>query len=283
MTIQGSPQGIDVSNHQGHVNWNAVSNSGQIFAFSKATEGTYFNDPWFARNWRESRNAGLNRGAYHFARPSSGSSPDQEAAFFLASVNHAGGLEPGDMLVLDFEDEKAWDGGAYGTLANWALGFCEYVEAATTIVPVFYTGPWYADRADFPSVPALADCPLWLAAYRATMPPPIAPWSQVSFWQYSDHGSVPGVSGNCDQNIFNGNADRIPLLGLAGDTPIEPLDPIYNVGPGIQDAMRQRFDHPATNEHYITPDWSEAYGTSGAKYTYIASLNSVRVFLPEAD
>jgi lysozyme len=273
MTIAGSPTGIDVSNHQGLIDWDLVPTAGVQFAFAKASEGDYFNDGWFSRNWSEMRRVGLNRGAYHFARPSSAGA-ETEASFFLASVNHAGGLEPGDMLVLDMEDEKY-----HGDAASWSIDFCEYLAGHTGFDPIIYTGPWYLDSRGMDDL-ELGQFPLWLAAYQQQMPVPPDPWSAVSFWQYTSSGHIPGVRGDCDVNVFNGAADRIPLLGMPGDLPTEPTGPEYVIGPGIRDAMDDHHDLPSTNEHYITPDWSEAYGKSGRKYTYIASLNEVMVFEP---
>src|SRR4051794_8007755 len=66
-------RGPDVSswNHGGAISWQAVKNSGSSFVFIKATEGTGYTNPYFARDWRNSGAARLLHGAYHFARPSS--------------------------------------------------------------------------------------------------------------------------------------------------------------------------------------------------------------------
>ena len=58
--------GIDVSHHQGKIDWPAVAVDGVGFAFIKATEGGDFVDPRFAENWKASAKAGIPRGAYHF-------------------------------------------------------------------------------------------------------------------------------------------------------------------------------------------------------------------------
>jgi lysozyme len=59
-------QGIDVSDHQGTVDWNAVRQTGMVFAFIKATDGITWTDPDFATNWSGATAANLLRGAYHF-------------------------------------------------------------------------------------------------------------------------------------------------------------------------------------------------------------------------
>jgi lysozyme len=59
-------QGIDVSNHQGVIQWQALPSQGVDFAYIKSTEGGDFVDKSFSRNWHEAHKAGIPRGAYHF-------------------------------------------------------------------------------------------------------------------------------------------------------------------------------------------------------------------------
>src|SRR5690606_30808246 len=58
--------GIDVSRHQGTIDWHAVARAGTRFAFIKATDGGDHLDPKFHENWQRAREAGVPRGAYHF-------------------------------------------------------------------------------------------------------------------------------------------------------------------------------------------------------------------------
>src|SRR5690242_6926595 len=69
--------GLDVSGYQGNVNWTAVANGGAKFAFVKATEGTGYQNAYFAQQYVGSYNAGLIRGAYHFALPDRSSGATQ--------------------------------------------------------------------------------------------------------------------------------------------------------------------------------------------------------------
>ena len=61
--------GQDVSGYQGNVNWSAQWNAGARFAYIKATEGTYYTNPYFAQQYNGSYNIGMIRGSYHFAIP----------------------------------------------------------------------------------------------------------------------------------------------------------------------------------------------------------------------
>src|SRR3982750_4387037 len=58
-------RGIDVSRHQGTINWSAIPGGKVRFAYIKASEGGDYRDPRFAENWGASATAGLHRGAYH--------------------------------------------------------------------------------------------------------------------------------------------------------------------------------------------------------------------------
>ena len=79
--------GQDVSGYQGNVNWSAQWNAGARFAYIKATEGTYYTNPYFAQQYNGSYNVGMIRGSYHFAIPNGGGGAAQ-ADYFVA---HGGG------------------------------------------------------------------------------------------------------------------------------------------------------------------------------------------------
>lgn len=98
-------QGIDVSHHQGDIDWPAVRKAGVAFAYIKATEGGDWRDGRFAEHWRAAQAVGIRRGAYHFyrlCRPAA----DQVANFAAVVPRDAEALPP----VLDLED-----GGHCGT------------------------------------------------------------------------------------------------------------------------------------------------------------------------
>jgi hypothetical protein len=72
--VMALPEGIDVSNNNGRIDWDAVAGAGITFAIAKITEGTWFRDGYFAENWAEMKRLGIYRGAYHFA-PTTSSTP----------------------------------------------------------------------------------------------------------------------------------------------------------------------------------------------------------------
>src|SRR3954452_6227024 len=75
--------GQDVSGYQGNVNWAAQWSAGSRFAYVKATEGSSYTNPYFAQQYNGSYNAGMIRGAYHFALPN-GAGGSAQADYFLA-------------------------------------------------------------------------------------------------------------------------------------------------------------------------------------------------------
>ncbi|WP_445242509.1 GH25 family lysozyme [Microcoleus vaginatus] len=187
-----SIRGIDVSDYQPNVNWQAVARDGIVFSFVKSTEGATFVAQSFARNWAAMKAAGIQRGAYHFFRPAS--SIQGQIDLFLKTVK----LEPGDLPpVLDVETT----GGLSATqLCDRAAIWLEAVEKATLMRPIIYTYPGFWDNL---GTKRFADYPLWIAHYTSAEEPWVpGGWKTWTFWQYSDSGSVSGVSGNVDTNIF---------------------------------------------------------------------------------
>jgi hypothetical protein len=178
---------VDVSNHQGTVDWGQVLGSGRAGAICKATEGLTFVDGQFARNWAALAAAQI-RGAYHFANPG-GSSGAAQAQRFLSVV---GPVKQSDLLVLDIEQGN-------GNLASWALDWLHAVQAATGVIP------WVYSYASFLKVhlfdPALGRFPLWLAAYQTAPPPAPSPWTQWRLWQHTNTAVVLGISGNVDESV----------------------------------------------------------------------------------
>ena len=83
----GHTLGMDVSGHQGSVDWAAAWSAGARFAYSKATEGTGYTNPYFAQQYNGAYHVGMIRGAYHFALPDR-STGTAQADYF---IRHGGG------------------------------------------------------------------------------------------------------------------------------------------------------------------------------------------------
>jgi lysozyme len=194
-------QGIDVSHHQGPVDWQQVRADGKVFAFAKATEGIDLEDPLFDQHWTGIEEAGLLRGAYHFFRPED--DPIEQANFFLATAK----LEPGDLpAVLDVELDKDLPA---ETLVEDVLAWLHHVEAATGTKPILYSSLHFIERY---LDAELDPYPLWLADYTEIAPEAAGDWQNWIFWQYTQGGTVPGVGKPVDLSHFRGTTLEWDLL-----------------------------------------------------------------------
>lgn len=175
--------GIDVSHHNGTLNWEKIRAGGCIYAFLKATEGLDYEDPTFVTNAKAASANGVLCGAYHFFRASTDGA--LQAEHFLAKIRNANlALPP----VLDWEVSNSQ--GAVVQIAE-ATRWLDTVEKALSVVPIIYTGPSFANSLKLPE--KFARYPLWIAHYT-NKPQPIipSPWKSYAYWQFTDAGHLAG-------------------------------------------------------------------------------------------
>ncbi len=200
-------EGIDVSYHQGAIEWAQVAAAGKRFAFVRATAGTLTADSAYRANRSGARAAGLAVGSYHFANPDGAfNDAANEASWFLRSA----AIASGDLVpVLDFETANGLDPAA---LTAWAQTWLSQVTAATGVRPIIYTTPkfWSTHMVDTDWFAKNGYSVLWIAHWTASSEPwiPAGGWggNGWSFWQHSSTGTVPGISGDVDLDRFNGSA-----------------------------------------------------------------------------
>ncbi|WP_405186758.1 lysozyme [Streptomyces anulatus] len=202
-------EGVDVSSHQGNVDWGTLWNSGVKWAYVKATEGTYYKNPYFAQQYNGSYGVGMIRGAYHFATPNTTSGAAQ-ANYFVD--NGGGWSRDGRTLpgVLDIE-WNPYGAQCYGlsqaAMVNWIRDFTNTYRARTGRDAVIYTATsWWKDCTGN-NVGFGATNPLWVARYNTTVGELPAGWSFHTMWQYTSTGPTVG-----DHNRFNGALDRVQAL-----------------------------------------------------------------------
>ena len=194
-------RGIDVSHHQGPIDWARVKASGQTFAFIKATEGVDFRDRRFAQNWSNARAEGLVTGAYHyftFCSPG------------LAQAEHFLAVAPRDEPLLPLAVDVEFTGNCVGwesvTRIQLELrAFVEHVRARSGATPLLYT----TEEVRLELVPPeLQQRAYWVRSLWGE------PSAQIDwhFWQYSDTGRVPGIRGDVDLNVFAGPASAWQAL-----------------------------------------------------------------------
>lgn len=198
--------GIDVSRHQGKINWTSVSrfrsNGKNIrFVFMKATEGISLKDPYFKRNWNMAKNANLIRGAYHYFRPEL--DPELQAANFIQMVR----LVSNDLPpVADIEEFNGRDERKFRR--NIKI-FLERLTKHYGVRPLVYSSPTFYNkylRSHFD------EYPLWIAHYRKHYKPRVS--RNWHFWQYTENGRIKGISTPVDINVFNGEMGDLKKLLL---------------------------------------------------------------------
>lgn len=210
------PLGIDVSHHNGTIDWRAAAKAEVAFAYAKATEGATVTDKRFAANWKAIRAAGLFRGAYHFFHPAT--AVDRQVEHFVATV---GELGPGDLPpMLDLEETSAtkgkdeWPRVERERRVPLAVEWLERVEEKLGRKPVVYTRRGFVQDT-LGAAGKLAGYEVWIAHYTRAAKPAVPPgWAQWALWQYTDAGRVAGIECKLDMNRFNGSLGE--LRALAG-------------------------------------------------------------------
>lgn len=213
-------EGIDVSYWQDGIDWSAVASSDVEFAFIRVSDGATFSDPRFRENWRGAREVGLIRGVYQFFRPAQ--DPREQAELLLEALA-ADPLQEGDLPpVLDIESVG---GVSNTTLRARMQTWLDIVEEGTGRRPLIYTAAFMQG----PVGTGFSDYPLWAANYTSQCPLVPTGWTDWDFWQYTDSGDIPGISGPVDRNVWNGTLDDLLAFAGAGasggDEPPPPEDP----------------------------------------------------------
>lgn len=195
-----SQVGVDVSDHQGEVDWQAVASDGIDFAFVRVgnrgyTEGGLSVDGRFAENADGAEAAGLEVGVYFFSQAVSVEEAREEADLVLSQLNGCALSLP---VAFDHEPVADPSGRANNldraTLTACAVAFCERVEAAG------YTTMVYGNKGDMARYDraALGDRPVWFAEYDAAVP---SGQFDFAIWQYTNGGSVAGIATPVDLNL----------------------------------------------------------------------------------
>lgn len=217
---------IDVSKHQGTMNWTAVKNKGISHAMIRAGFGRYASqkDPQFERNVSECERLGIHWGAYWYSYATNVNEVRQEAKVFLQTLN---GKKPDMPLAYDMEYEPGILALSDATRTSMVKAFLEEVEKAG------YYGMLYASQdfiKNYLNYNELRSYDAWCAQYASACTCPIP----YGIWQYSSKNAlgIPGYGTSLDCNhvykdyptiIKNGN-----LNGWSGGTTVTP--PTGDVG-----------------------------------------------------
>ena len=205
-------RGIDVSHHQGQIDWRRVAADDVAFAVIKATEGGDHVDDAFSTNLREARAAGLAVGAYHFftfCRPGA-----DQAKNFISVVPHDQPLLP-PVVDIEFGGNCPQRPTPEQLRAELAA-FLTPVEAAFGKPAIVYL----TDEAEQVYAGRIAARPLWLRSLLQE--PDRDDWV---YWQYHNKGRVDGINGDVDLNVLQGGPAVLAALSAATPVSIAPQAP----------------------------------------------------------
>jgi GH25 family lysozyme M1 (1,4-beta-N-acetylmuramidase) len=195
-------RGIDVSTHQGVVNWAQVKAGGVDFAMVKATQGrsvtgTYrdFTDSKFVSNITGAHRWGIRCGVYHYLTAQTVPEAMHEAEYFLSVI------EPYRSIIdlyaaVDVEEDKYLPKDKT-LLTQIVYAFCSRVQAAG-YDPIIYTNPNYLTYR----LNDVSKYPLWLALWRSkTNVPTVKQYPALRMWQWGRE-AVDGINGKVDANFM---------------------------------------------------------------------------------
>jgi lysozyme len=185
----GERYGIDVSGHQGTIEWSKVASDDIDFAYIKATEGGDFIDDRFSANWRGAEEVGIQRGAYHFFTLCTPG--DEQARLFLREV-------PPDPEALPPAVDLELAGNCSARPPTERIQreldvFIDLVGTRWKRRLVLYLGNDFESR--YPVKDRL-DRPLWLRRFL------LRPAGEWRIWQLHGYALVDGVEGGVDLNVM---------------------------------------------------------------------------------
>lgn len=222
--------GIDISNNQGRIDFDALAKEGQVkFIIAKCCEGPAFIDHWLAYYASECARKNIALGTYAFARPSQGP-PEPQADFYVALMNALGWTKD-TPFVIDMEDEDFPVGADAGW---WTLAFVRRVRALTGRKCLIYTYRYYITSRRLDQYPELAEYGLWLASVDGGLGAIPAPWTKAVVWQYDWYTPIAGVSGNVDADwCMEGDAEAFKRLSDSDDA----MTPEIAIPAGVADPV----------------------------------------------
>lgn len=199
---------MDVSRHQGVIDWAKVKASGKIGGVMIRAMGNSgagkaskpYLDPYFARNYAECTRVGLPVGVYGYFKATTKAQADKELAYFKKLLTGRSFELP---VAVDIEDEVQKPLGK-ATLTDLTAHMLSTVES-WGVYALLYTGLWFGSTFLYMDGAVLKPFDVWLARYpkdqRKTKPED-KPKTAFAFgmWQYTSTARVPGVSTNVDMN-----------------------------------------------------------------------------------
>lgn len=198
-TTRPSIPGIDVSHHQGTIDWAQVADAGVEFAFIRLgyrgyRDGALHEDEQVRQNLAGAKDAGLKIGAYFFSQAVSVEEAAEEAAFALEILGNTRLDLP---LVYDWEyvsDSARTARVSSETLMSCVETFCNAVAKADIEPMIYFNQDLARTKLDLNAL----NHPFWLAKYADDLNYA----HQVRCWQYTDRGQIPGITEKVDLDLY---------------------------------------------------------------------------------
>ncbi len=186
--------GIDISAHNGIVDFCKITHDSIDFVIIKATEGTSFKDSKFLTNYREAQKAGTKIGAYHYFRFDTDGI--MQALNFINSIKN---IKLDFPLMIDVEEWNNAQNIPHDEIIARLSDMINYLKSNGYNLIIYSNKDGFNDfiRNRF------SEYPLWICSF--TNPPISSTWT---FWQYSHRGKINGIDGNVDLNTFNGSREQ---------------------------------------------------------------------------
>ncbi len=214
--VKYTVRGIDVSHHQGLIDWRRVAATHVRFAYLKASEGADWRDPSFAPNLAGARSNAIAAGAYHyftFCAPGGA----QATNFLDMAEPEATNLPPA--VDLEYVGNCATRP-SREAFSRELRAFLHIVEARYRTLPVLYSTRTFYDS--YLSAAEFARYPLWIRDFTNTDIGPAR--HTVLFRQFADNGSIAGIRRPADEDLFMGSKEDFATLIAQRRTGLHPLD-----------------------------------------------------------
>ena len=189
--------GIDVSTWNGNIDWNKVKNSGVSYViirtgFRGSTQGALIEDNRFRQNIQGATNAGLKVGVYFFSQAINEIEAVEEASMVLSQIKGYPITYP---VFIDVEPSGGrGDALSSGDRTKVINAFCQTIQNGGYKAGIYANKTWLAQKMN---VAALSGYKIWLAQYNST----VTYGGRYDMWQYSDKGTVAGISTKVDMNL----------------------------------------------------------------------------------
>lgn len=199
-------KGIDVSKWQGNIDWSKVKNDGMEFAMIRSSYGSSSLDPKFETNYQGAKNNGIAVGIYHYSNATTPEMAKTEVDFLIRTME---GKQFEYPICLDLED-KAQMALDKKIIADIALVYFNTLTEAGYYPMLYSSKGWFTGKLYDTSLDVFDR---WVAQWSSVL----TYTGELAMWQYSDKGSVSGISGNVDLDIsFVDYENKIKSLGLNG-------------------------------------------------------------------